>query len=326
MIFVTGGAGLIGRHLIKKLLIEGHKVTCFDLSEQIQRSKNYFASLDYNQNLRFESGTILDKSHLSISMSGVTTVFHLAAMLGVKRTEDSKLRCIEVNVDGSRNVLEACVKNNVKHIIFASSSEVYGEPIENPIKEDAITQGKTVYAVTKLAGEELVKGYAQIYKDLNFTIARFFNTYGEGQVAQFVLSRFINNAMNNKEPIIYGDGNQIRSFGHVDDVTNGLILIIKNKISHGKVYNLGNSNEVFSLTELAKKVIHLVAVDKNMKPKYISNFNNTDRLQEREIYTRYCDTSLAKNDLNFEAKVTIDEGIRRIVESGKIDSDWDFHP
>ncbi len=321
-VVVTGGAGFIGRETIRKLVIAGYDVLCFDLAEQIARHKEALTAIGTLGNLKLAYGSILDRNSLRDAMEGADMVIHLAAMLGVKKTEDNKLGCIEVNINGTDNVLAAAVTHGIKKFVFASSSEVYGEPDTNPISERQTTKGKTVYAVTKITGEELTKGYHQRYPSMNFTIIRFFNTYGEGQVAQFVLAKWVMNALQGKNPIVYGDGNQVRSYGHVDDVTDGVRLILENNNSNGKTYNLGNSTQVRTLKELAQQVIDIVAPDKELEVEVLGDFNGADRISEREIHIRYCDTTYANNDLGYKPKITIEEGIRRIAAQVKIHSDW----
>lgn len=321
-ILVTGGSGFIGRELVRKLLATGYEVVAFDLAEQLIRHEEFFQAQKGKGKLKLFAGSILDRTSLRMSMEGVDTVVHLAAMLGVKKTEDNRLGCIEVNINGTENVLNACVMNGVKKVVFASSSEVYGEPRVNPVNEELETQGKTVYAITKMAGEELIKGYHQIYPELNYSIARFFNTYGEGQVAQFVLSRFVKNVMEGKNPVVYGDGKQLRSYGHVDDVTDGVIKMMESVQANGKLYNLGNSSQVISLKDLAQRAIDLLAPQKGLKVEVVGSFEGTDRQPEREIHVRYCDTAKAERDLGYKPKITIDEGIRRIAAFGSIHSDW----
>ena len=321
-VVVTGGAGFIGRETIRKLVISGYDVLCFDLAEQIERHKNILSEIGSLGKLTLAYGSILDRNSLRDAMNGADVVIHLAAMLGVKKTEDNKLGCIEVNITGTDNVLAAAVMHGVKKFVFASSSEVYGEPDTNPINESQTTKGKTVYAVTKIAGEELTKGYNQRYPNLDFTIIRFFNTYGEGQVAQFVLAKWVMNALQGINPVVYGDGNQTRSYGHVDDVTKGVQMIIENKKSNGKTYNLGNSTQVRTLKELAQQVIDIVAPNKDLKVEVLGNFDGADRIPEREIHIRYCDTSYANRELGYEPTITVEEGIRRIAAQVKIHSDW----
>lgn len=321
-VLVTGGAGFIGRESVRKLVTAGYDVVCFDLAEQINRHRPYLDKLAALGKLTLVPGSLLDRNAVRTAVDGAEVVLHLAAMLGVKKTEDNKLSCIEININGTDNVLNAAVSHGVKKFIFASSSEVYGEPNHNPIRETDDTKGKTVYAVTKMAGEELVKGYNQRYPSMNYTIVRFFNTYGEGQVAQFVLCKFVREVIEGRNPVVYGDGNQVRSYGHVDDVTEGVKRIIENPISNGKVYNLGNSTQVMTLTELAQRVIDLVAPAKGLRVEVLNGFTGADRIPEREIHIRYCDTSHAKADLGYEPHITVDEGIRRIAAQEVIHSDW----
>jgi len=321
-IVVTGGAGFIGRELVFKLVKSGYDVVCFDLMEQITRHREFLDEAGKQGKLTLVAGSVLDRNAVRNAVSGSEIVLHLAAMLGVKKTEDNKLACIDININGTDNVLNAAVSHGVKKFVFASSSEVYGEPNHNPIKETDDTKGKTVYAVTKLAGEELTKGYNQRYPSMHYTIMRFFNTYGEGQVAQFVLARFVQSVLAGQNPVVYGDGCQIRSYGHVEDVIRGVQAIIENPISNDKVYNLGNSTQVMTLSELAQRVIDLVGPDKGLKVEVLGDFIGADRNSAREIHNRYCDTSHAKAELGYEAVVTVDEGIRRIAAQVVLHSDW----
>ena len=173
-----------------------------------------------------------------------------------------------------------------------------------------------------MAGEELLKGYNQYYNNLDFTIIRFFNTYGEGQVAQFVLTKWVRSVLNGKNPIVYGDGNQIRSYGHVEDSVTGIKLIIEKNISNGKVYNIGNSTQVRTLIELAQEVIDIVSPDKSLSVEVLGGFDGSDRDESREINERFCDTSLAMKDLGYNPKISIKQGIMRIARQPNIYKDW----
>ena len=321
-VFVTGGGGFIGRELVKKLLHEGFEVVAFDLGEQMALHHAFFEELSQSGRLELMAGTILDRMYLERAMSRCDAVIHLAAMLGVQRTEDNRLRCLEINVTGTECVLNACALNRIRRVVLASSSEVYGEPERNPIRETDPTKGKTVYAVSKLAAEEIVKGYHQLFPWMRYTIVRFFNTYGEGQVAQFVLSKFVHAVMEGRNPVVYGDGTQVRGYGHVDDITQGVVDLLRSPVAFGVVYNLGNSGEVYSLSELARKVITVLAPDQGLEVEVLNGFEGSDRLAEREIFSRYCDASRARNDFGFDPKITLEEGIRRIADHGPIQLDW----
>ena len=321
-IFVTGGGGFIGRELVKKLLVNGFDVVCYDVGEQLSRHTAFLQALGHQSSLTVVPGTILDRIKLQTSMAGVDAVIHLAAMLGVQRTEENRLRCLETNVTGTDIVLSAAVFANVKHMIFASSSEVYGEPSTNPITEMHDTKGKTVYAISKLAGEELTKGYYQLFPKMNYTIVRFFNTYGEGQVAQFVLAKFVKRVLEGKSPQVFGDGTQKRSYGHVDDVTDGLLSIIGNPVAYGKIYNLGNSSQLYTLRQLGEKVIQVLAPTSGLQVEVLGDFNGADRNRAREVFSRYCDATLAQTELGFHPKITVEEGIKRIASAGFVHDDW----
>lgn len=311
---ITGGAGLIGFSLAKKLLKQGYIVTLFDLSEQINRRKYELSQFSSNPNLKVISGTIMDRWAVSLACRNAHVVYHLAAMLGVKRTEDNRLLCMDINVNGTDNVLNACVQNNIRHVVVASSSEVYGEPTTNPLTEESETKGKTVYAVSKLASEELVKGYHQLHPDLNYTIARFFNTYGEGQVAQFVISKFVKRILDGKNPQVYGSGQQTRSYCHVSDVVKALSMICTSPDARNKVYNIGNPSQKYSLVELAQLCIEVLAPAGNLEVDYVP-FASSDRDANREINCRYCNIDKLVSDLGFTPTISVIEGIELISKS-----------
>ena len=243
-------------------------------------------------------------------------------MLGVKRTEVNKLRCLEINIEGTKNVIDCCIQHRVKKIVFASSSEVYGEPFENPVNEKTPTQGKTVYAVSKLAAEELCKGYAQRYP-LDYTILRYFNTYGQYQTAQFVLPKFILNALNGRPPIIYGDGDQLRSFCYASDTADGTVRALLSDKASGEVFNIGNSQQKMSLKELANLVLEVTHKDKRITPVFKKGFIGADRVATREINIRYCNISKAKEILGYEPKVDLVTGIKKLSEPGVIFEKWE---
>ena len=307
--FVTGGAGLSGLSVCKELLKRGHEVYLYDLGEQVIRNKDKIP-----KNAKILIGSILDKHTLTLSMKNCDYVFHLAAMLGVKYTEDNKLGCLEVNCTGTKNVLEAANLNKVKKFIFASSSEVYGEPDSNPITEKNSTKGKTIYGISKIIGEEYCKSFKQEY-NLNYTILRFFNTYGPYQDAKFVITKFIKAALNNKSIIINGLGNQKRSYTYVEDSAKATVLAAFTKKTDQKIYNVGNGNEPITLTELAEKISR--NLKKKVKIKYKKRFIGSDRSKDREIFIRYCDSSKIKKVINWKPQVKVDKGIIKILKSLK---------
>lgn len=315
-IIVTGGAGLIGLETCRQLVQQGHEVRLFDLGEQILRVKEHIP-----KDVRIFYGSVLDSDSIRTAMRDCDIVIHLAALLGVKRSERERLRCIEINIDGTKKVLDSAVQFGVKKFVFASSSEVYGEPLGNPVKETDILQGRTVYAITKLAGEELCKAYSHIYP-LKYTILRYFNCYGPFQTGQFVIAKFINNVLKGKSPVIYGSGEQIRSYTYVFDTAKATILAAVSEKADNEVFNVGKGDESINLNDLAELVIRVGGKGGEIKPEY-QNFENSDRREEREILVRYCDSTKAREILNWQPEIPLEEGIRKVFEKGIIFERWE---
>jgi UDP-glucose 4-epimerase len=305
--FITGGAGCIGLALVNYLAKKNYSVKLFDLPDQIEISKKFI-----NNKVKLIPGSILDKSSMISCIDKKDIVIHLAASLGVRNTEENNYRCYQINVRGTENVLDICLQKGIKKFIYASSSEVYGEPLTNPISEDFKTYPKSIYAQTKLMGEGLVKSYNQIDKNFKYIIFRFFNTYGKNQVAQFVLPRFINAAKKNEPLVINGKGNQIRGYCNSSDVAKGIEKAFSNKIFN-EIINLGNSQDLVTLKQLAKLVIK--SSKSSSKIKFDKKFEDTDRESSREIFRRYCSTKKATKLLNFKPTIDLKSGITELVNS-----------
>ena len=305
--FVSGGAGLIGLEICNKLIEKGHRVYLYDLGEQIERNK-----LNINKKIKIFYGSILDVHSLKKAIKNCDFVFHHAAMLGVKFTEDNKLDCLEINSTGTKNVLEACLGNKVKKVIFASSSEVYGEPKKNPISEKFQTQGKTIYGISKLMGEEYCKSYNQKH-NLNFTILRYFNTYGIYQQKKFVIQNFVHDSINRNKITINGDGSQKRSYMYVSDAAEATIAAAFSKKTDNKIFNVGNGKNPITLRELSK-IVKKILKNKNIKIIFKKNFDKTDRTIDREIFYRYCDSSKFQKLIKWQPNVTLVNGIEKILK------------
>ena len=304
-VLVTGGAGFIGSKMVNRLRDEGFDVVSFDLSSRMGGNP-------ITREVEIYEGDILNIDAIISAVTSCDYVVHFAGALGVQATEEQRLACLEVNIQGTRNVLEACVKKGVKKVIFSSSSEVYGQQTKFPISEDNPLNASSVYAISKLAGEEYIKAYKKHY-DLDYSILRFFNVYGEGQRLEFVISKFVNMVLNNKPPTIYGAGEQVRSFCYVDDVVPGAILALTNPKANSQTFNIGNDKEPISVSSLAYKVISLAG--RNMEPKFIS-LGSSDRKETREISKRIPDISKARDILAYEPSVSLSEGILRVIEYG----------
>ena len=314
LILVTGGGGFIGSNMVRFLAQQGLKVRAFDLSEQISENPP-------PPGVEVYRGSILDANNVANAAHGCDYVIHLAAMLGVKRTETKMLDTLNVNIQGTVNILAECVKEKIKKIVFASSSEVYGDQVKIPISEENPLSPKSIYAVTKLAGEEYVKAYSSRY-GLEYSIVRFFNVYGPAQVAEFVMPRFIKRVLDNKPPRVYDKGDQIRSFCYVDDVLKGIYLALTNDKSSSEIINIGNDREPITVRDLAYKVISIAG--KNFEPEYV-NIDDSDRTAEREILKRIPDISKARRVLGYEPEIPLSVGISKVMEHGNIEESW-FDP
>ena len=294
-ILITGGTGFIGSHLTR-FLKNKHEITIYDVKKPI------------DDDVEFILGDITDEQKILQSFQGFDIIIHLAAAVGVGITETDPIWTLNTNILGTKNILESCKKNNIKKVILASSSEVYGEPKKVPIDETQTPMPITTYGISKLACEEYLKSYAKTY-GFNYSVLRFFNVVGPKQSLRFVMPEFVNNALNNKPLIIHGDGLQIRAFCHIEDVCQG----IEKSLSKGDGYtlNVGNDLEPISIENLAKKVISVLNSQSTIE--YIS-FEKSGRNREREIMTRIPNIQKAKKILSYEPKNNLTQIIQSIAD------------
>ena len=295
-IFVTGGSGFIATYIAKHLLENSHNVKILDLKEPKIRHKN----------LEFVKKSILDS--ITKDIKGCDAVFHFAALLGVENSDKKPLETMKINLEGSVNVFKSAIDAGVKRMIFSSSSEVYGEPRELPIKEDSVKGPVSTYGVSKLAAEIYAKAYNQ-ESGTDIRIVRFFNVYGPGQESNWVVPIFISKALRNEPIKVFGSGNQTRCFTYVEDIADGVLKVFE-KGQRGEAYNIGN-NQPTTILELAKLVKELA---KSKSEIIKAGFGKETRLKEREIEYRIPDISKMKA-LGWEPKVMIREGVKRVLES-----------
>lgn len=293
--FITGGSGFIAFPLVENLLAAGHKVKVLDLKAPQIKHKN----------LEFVQKSILDDIKKDIEGSDI--VFHFAALVGVNISDKRPIDTLRVNIDGALNVFKSAMEARVNHMIFSSSSEVYGNPRELPIKEESVKGPVSIYGVSKLAGEMYAKAFNQEH-ETKIKIVRFFNVYGPRQARNFVIPIFINNALEDKDIVVFGDGSQTRCFTYVDDVIDGVFKVIKKgKVS--EAYNIGNNHPttILQLAEIVKEVTG--SSSKIIRVPY----GKQTRLREREIDYRIPNISKMEA-LGWEPKTRIIEGIKKTVE------------
>ena len=290
-ILITGGNGFIGHTLVRNLLEKGIHVTVVDL-KPIKFT---------HPNLTYIKKSVLDD--LRWHMQDCDMVYHLAAQLGVVNSDTHPLNTLQVNIDGTINVFKCALDTNVKRIIYSSSSEVYGEPTETPLHEDSPKSPVSIYGVSKLTAEMYAMGYVKEY-GLNINPVRFFNVYGPGQGFEWVMAIFIQKVINNQEPLVFGDGSQIRCFTYITDIIEGMETI-REKGKFGEAYNIANI-EPTTMKELAEKIIK--ASGKELNPKIVG-FGKETRERSREIMKRIPDISRLKS-LGWSPKIPTDEGIK----------------
>ena len=241
-VLVTGGAGNVGGALAEQLVKCGYYVVIVD--NLLTGSLHKLPSKSYS-NWKFYHVDVNDYASFSKVMKSesVDYVFHYAALVGVDRTLANPVMVME-DLKGIRNVCELCVDLKVKRVFFSSSSEVYGEPIEFPQHEISTPlNARLPYAQVKAIGESFFQAYQQTY-GLNYTIFRFFNTYGPKQSTDFVISRFIKAALKGDDITIIGDGTQTRTFCFINDNIEFTLRCLKEGLYINETLNLGNDNEI----------------------------------------------------------------------------------
>ena len=255
---ITGGAGFIGSHLVEKLIARGDQVIVFD-----NLSTGSAMNLSgIKEKITFYEGNILDKAAIYKLVSESDYVVHLAAALGVLNIVNKPLESLRTNLQGSEVVLEACDRYR-KPVLIASTSEIYGKNDKVPLNEedDRIIghplKSRWSYSEAKAVDESLAYFY-YLESKLPIRIVRFFNTVGPRQVGHYgmVVPRFVSAALKNEPLSVYGSGDQIRCFCHVDDAVRALLLVMDSEKALGQVFNVGNNKQI-SIMELAKKVIEI---------------------------------------------------------------------
>ncbi|MBK9190874.1 MAG: NAD-dependent epimerase/dehydratase family protein [Crocinitomicaceae bacterium] len=300
-ILVTGGAGNIGSALVAKLLNEKDTfVTVVDnlttgSISKLDLTKPNFQFIKADSNNRQEMSEIMISNRFDF-------VFHYAAVVGVKRTQDNPIKVLD-DIEGIRNMLALAKNTGVNRFFFSSSSEVYGEPVSIPQNEDTTPLNSRVpYAVVKNVGEAFCRSYFQEY-GLNYTVFRFFNTYGPNQTTDFVMSKFLYSALRNEDLTIFGDGSQSRTFCYVDDNIDATVAALNKNLFVNDVVNIGG-DVIVSILELANIILRLT--DSKSKIVFLPP------LKDGDMTRRQPDNSKMRSILNREL-VTIEEGIKKLI-------------
>ncbi len=303
---VTGGAGFIGSNLVDQLVRMGHKVTVLDNFITGRRSN---LSHHKKKNIKIIKLDISKNRKLDKYFKEVDYVFHLAGLADIVPSIKNPKEYFMSNVLGTFKIIEAAKKTKIKKLIYAASSSCYGIPKNYPTSENAQIDTKHPYALTKFLGEELVMHYASIFNMPNVSL-RFFNVYGSRSRTTgaygAVFGVFLAQKLAKKPLTIVGRGNQTRDFIHVDDLVNVLIKIAKSSLSN-KIFNIGSGKETS-----VNKIADLFGGEKVFIPK-----------RPGEPDRSCADISKIKSNIDWEPKITIEEGTKRLLENI---NDWKNAP
>lgn len=301
-ILVTGGAGFIGSHLCEKLLLEGNMVTCLD--NYITGSEANIQSLMEDADFEFINRDVIQPFYIDVD-----EIYNLACPASPVHYQSNPIRTIKTSIIGAINMLELAELTNAK-ILQASTSEVYGDPLVHPQHESYCGNVNPIgvracYDESKRCAETLFRDYNR-HSTLKIKIIRIFNTYGPKMSIQDgrVVSNFIVQALKGEDITIFGKGTQTRSFQYIDDLINAMIKMMRTEDSFIGPVNIGNPEEI-TILDLANEILKLTGSKSKLVFRDIPN----DDPRKRQP-----DTTLAKEKLNWEPRIRLQEGLIKTIE------------
>ncbi|MFM7822828.1 MAG: NAD-dependent epimerase/dehydratase family protein [Bacteroidota bacterium] len=305
-ILVTGGAGFVGSAIAQKLADDAANYVV--IVDNLHTGTTQKLPISRFGNVKFIKANVNDFKDISSIFNAYRFeyVFHYAALVGVKRTLENPVMVLN-DITGIKNVLNLSKNTGVKRVFFSSSSEVYGEPVEFPQNEHTTPlNSRLPYAIVKNVGEAYLRSFKQEY-DLDFTIFRFFNTYGPQQSNDFVMSKFITAALSNTDITIYGDGSQTRTFCYIDDNVDACLSAFYNNKVLNDVVNIGTDNEI-TILDLARRIIDITGSS--------SKIVFLPALKEGDMTRRCPDNSKMKELLN-RPLTPLEDGVRKLIDYRK---------
>ena len=324
-IIVTGSSGFIGFHVSKKLLESGKKVHGVDSMNNyydVNLKKARLSILKKYKNFSFSKTKIENKKNLDKAFKKFkpVVVIHLAAQAGVRYSIEKPRVYLDSNITGTYNIIEISKKLNVKHLIMASSSSVYGANKKIPFKEiDKTETQMSIYAATKKSNESMAHAYSNIWK-VPITMVRFFTVYGPWGRPDMALFKFTKGILNNKKIDIYNNGKMYRDFTYIDDIVSGINLLIKkvpntkqlgkykddslSPIAPFRILNIGNTKKVY-LLDFIKEIEKVLG--KKAKRNYMP-------LQKGDVKQTLSNTNLLKKITRYNPKTNFKTGIRKFLD------------
>jgi len=307
-ILITGGNGFIGNHLVNDL-IRDYEVYVLD------NHLPGFGNHDKNLKAKYINGDIRKIQDLIFATCGIDIVVHLAAISHVTKCKEHPSLAFDVNVTGTKNILEACRENNVKRIVIAGTDHIYGHSAKCPVSETSPRLGiheNDVYAVTKTMAVELALMYYKLY-DLPVVINVSGNVFGEGQSKPNAIPNFIDAALKNEDITIHGDGSQTRDFYHVSNLVNAYRLCMETEDIEGEIFNFG-SGTPRSINRIAQLVID--------ECRSMSKIIHTD--DDIGMKEMYLDTTKSKMILGFKGKNSFKDELGKLIKSQM--TAWNYAP
>jgi UDP-glucose 4-epimerase len=306
-LMVIGGAGLIGSHCVESLLrSDVREIVVYDNFVRGTRDNLSVAMRDPRVRVYDVGGDILQTDILESAMTGIDGVFHLAA-LWLLQCHEFPRSAFEVNVRGTFNVLDACVRKNVKRLVMSSSASVYGDAVEEPMTEDHPFNNKNFYGATKICGEAMARAYHHRY-GLQYVGLRYMNVYGPRQDYRgayiAVIMKMLDAIDRGEGPTILGDGSEAFDFVAVEDCADANVCAMRADIAD-RFYNVGTGKRT-TLKEVAEKLINLTGSNQPI--------SYAPRSQATLVRNRIGSTVNAKMEIGFEATIDLDDGLKRLID------------
>jgi UDP-glucose 4-epimerase len=299
-ILVTGGAGFIGSNLSKRLVKDGHQVVVLD---NLLRGNKLDKSTFYL--IQFINGDVRDFETVNSAAKGCDIIFHFAAVLGVDIVADNPVETMDVEVIGTRNIVNAAMQNNVQQVLYASTSGIYGHTsFENLLTEEILVDPKTSYAMAKRYNEIYLASHYE-EKKINVISLRFFNVYGHNQDNRMVVPRFFEQAKSNEPITIFGTGKQTRDFTYIDDTVEACVRLMNIKGCH--IVNIANENE-WCIEDLGLKIVELTGSTSSIQ--YI---DAPKKRYDYEVERRVGSSLKLQAMTGYKPATNLEEGLLKII-------------
>jgi NAD dependent epimerase/dehydratase len=305
-VLVTGADGFIGSHLTEELYKKGYQVRALSQYNSFN-NWGWLEDVSCKDDIEIFSGDIRDPYYCEELVSGVDTVFHLAALIAIPYSYTSPQNYVETNIQGTLNICQAAIKNKVSRVLHTSTSEVYGTAKYVPIDEDHPLQPQSPYSASKIGADAIAMSFFNSF-NLPLTIVRPFNTYGPRQSARAVIPTIITQIANGAKEISLGDTSPTRDFNYVEDTCSGFIKLSTCDDSIGETVNLGSNYEI--------SISDTLDIIKNLMKSDVKFLLDKERIRPKnsEVFRLWCDNSKIQRLTDFSPETSIEEGLKKTID------------